>query len=101
MIVMYFAWALTKRAFTVKQRTVASGDNPAENADELTPLIPTDSRGRTTERKSIFDIVDIHSVDLHKDEHADSADDELEEEEMKRYLEGPFGWFWKLYYLIA
>jgi len=102
MIVMYFAWALAKNTSATKQEAATPGDRPPlEATDELTPLIPTDSRGHATGHSSTFDIVDIYTVDLYKDEHVEDADDELDDEEAKRNVQGRFGWLWKLYYLVA
>lgn len=96
MIVMYTAWALAKNISATN--TVDEGDQPA---DELTPLIPTDTRGRAIGLTDKFDIVDIYSVDLYKDEHVEDSDDELDDQEMKTNLEGRFAWFWRVYYLVA
>ena len=101
MIIMYIAWALARNIPATKQDAAASGDRPLESANELTPLIPTDSRDHATGRTSTFDIVDIYTVDLYKDEHVEDADDELDDEEVKKNLQGRCGWLWKLYYLVA
>ncbi|KAH0827603.1 amino acid permease/ SLC12A domain-containing protein [Lanmaoa asiatica] len=98
MIVMYIAWALAKNISATKLEAVTPGDPPLESAEELTPLI---SRGRTAGHTNTFDIVDIHSVDLYKDEHVEDPDDEVDGEEIKQNLQGRFGSLWKLYYLIA
>ena len=99
MIIMYIAWALAKNP---KQKGVVPGDRRSlESTDESTPLIPTDSRGHATGHTSTFDIVDIYSVDLYKDEHVEDSDDELDDEEAKENIQGRFGWLWKLYYLVA
>ena len=102
MIIMYIAWALAKNTSAAKQEAVAPGDRrPLESADELTPLIPTDSRGHATGHTNTFDIVDIYNVDLYKDEYVQDSDDELDDEEVKKNIQGRFGWLWKLYYLVA
>lgn len=101
MIIMYIAWALVKNIPAAKQDAAASGDRPLESADELTPLIPTDSRDHATGRTSMLDIVDIYTVDLYKDEHVEDSDDELDDEEVKKNLQGRYGWLWKLYYFVA
>ena len=98
---MYIAWALTKNISTVKQDVVAPGDGSLESADESTPLISTDSRGKAEAPANAFDVVDIYTVDLYEDEHVEDPDDELDNEEAKRNLQGRFGWLWRLYYLIA
>ena len=102
MIIMYIAWALGKNIPATEQEAVAPSDRrPLAATDELTPLIPTNSRGRATGHTSTFDIVDIYSVDLYKDEHVEGSDDELDDEEVTKNLQGRFGWLWKLYYLVA
>lgn len=102
MIVMYTIWALAKNTSATKPMAVTPGNLSLGSAGELTPLIPTDSRGHATRRTRLFDIVDILSVDLYKDEHVEDADEELNDEEVKQNdLQGRFGWLWRLYYLIV
>lgn len=92
MIVMYIAWALVKNI-----SATSSVDDSDQSPDEFTPLMRAHATGHTNK----FDIVDIHTVDLYKDEHVEDSDDELDNQEMKANLEGRLGWLWKLYYLIA
>ena len=102
MIIMYITWALAKNTSARKEEAVTPGDRrPLEVTDELTPLIPADSRGHATGHSNAFDIVDIHGVDLYRDEHVEDSNDELDNEEMKKNVQGRFGWLWKLYYLVA
>ena len=99
MIIMYIAWVLTKNISP--PIPVTPGNPHSESADESTPLIPTDSGGCVIGHTNKFDIVDIHSVDLHADEYVEDVSDELDDQEIKTNLEGRFGWVWRLYYLIA
>ncbi|KAF8135593.1 amino acid permease/ SLC12A domain-containing protein [Boletus edulis] len=93
MITMYTTWLLVKSISAAK---LAPADR---SVDESTPLIPTDPRGHAAPT-NVFDIVDIYSVDLYQDEHVEDPDDELDNEEVKRNLQGRFGWIWRLYYLV-
>lgn len=101
MIAMYIAWTVAKNISVTKPEAAAPGDPLLGSNDELTPLIPIDSRGHSTGHTNTFDIVDIYSVDLHKDEHVEDADDQLDDEEVKQNLQGRFGWLWRFYYLVA
>ena len=101
MVAMYIAWAVVKNIFANKQEPETSGDHALEFGSESTPLISVNTRGRATGQTNMFDIVDIHTVDLYADEHVEDSEDELDNEEMKRNLQGRFGWLWRLYYIVA
>ncbi|KAG8213793.1 amino acid permease-domain-containing protein [Butyriboletus roseoflavus] len=97
MIVMYTVWALAKDIYPTKPDVmVPNGFTSGSTRNESTPLIPTDSRGHATGHTSMFDIVDICSIDLYQDEHVEDAEDELDEEEVKQDLQARFGWLWRL-----
>lgn len=102
MIIMYIAWALAKNIYPTTPEVVVPSHLPlGSTSDESTPLIPTDSRGHAAGQTSMFDIADIYSIDLYKDEHVEDAEDELDDEEVKQNVQGRFGWLWRLYYLFA
>jgi AAT family amino acid transporter len=105
MIIMYIAWLLAKRTFVPITEPVTPaatpGNPPSEPADESTPLISTNIRDRGTNYKSAFDIVDIHAVDLYKDEYVEDVTDDADDEEREKRSQSRLGLLWKLYYLVA
>ena len=82
MFVMYVGWLLARR-FAVTSRTAV--------------LDPSFSGP-----KGFTDLVDIHTLDLKKDEHDEQPDD-YEDETLrnKRLNSGKQRIFWQLYYSIA
>jgi len=56
---------------------------------------------RAAARPSFFDFVDLSRVDLYHDEHEDEPFDKHEDEVRARWLRGPAGWAWALYYYIV
>ncbi|KIK79557.1 hypothetical protein PAXRUDRAFT_834043 [Paxillus rubicundulus Ve08.2h10] len=105
MIIMYIAWLLAQRTFLSVTEPVTPaatpGNPPAELATESTPLLNTNIQDRGTNYKLAFDIVDIHAVDLYKDEYVEDATDDADDEEREKRLQSRLALLWRLYYLVA
>ena len=89
MVVMYIVWITFKRLpqhkGVIDPEFVGSSDTP--------PISP--------KRVRWFDLVDISTVNLHRDEYEDAVDDLIEDQERDRRMKGRIRWLWRLYYTIA
>ena len=103
MIVMYLAWLLIKRIplhlhkANDYEESIPSPAIPPATSAAATPLAPY----RAPRHVRWFDLVDTKTVDLFRDEHEESAVEELEEEERATRLAGRWRWAWHVYYLVA
>lgn len=100
MIVMYLVWLLLKRiplhlhkAHSDSEDTASTNTAPTAG----TPLAPY----RAPRRVRWFDLVDTKVVDLYRDEHHETTDDTLDDEERDVRLSGRWRWAWTVYYLVA
>jgi len=101
MVVMYVSWLITKGATVAAVRQRVGGDATLELARETTPLLCIGTRRRGIDLRAAFDIVDLNTVDLRKDEYADVDQDEAEDNEHKQRLSGRYGLLWRLFYYVA
>ncbi|KAH7913180.1 amino acid permease/ SLC12A domain-containing protein [Hygrophoropsis aurantiaca] len=95
MLVMYVTWIVAKR---VVSTSPGSGNSFSAPAHETTPLIGTGTGGSPSRW---FDIVDIQTVDLHKDEYDEDVIDEAEDEKRAKRLQSGARLLWRVYYLVA
>lgn len=106
---MYIIWSLTRGA-----RTPARIPGPPESgprnprSPSQTPLFigRSSSRDRSPRTKWLryLDVVDVHTVDLYRDEHEEEEEDRAEDGERERRTKGTNvvqRTLWKLFYLVA
>lgn len=92
MIVMYLGWMLIKR--------------PDPNAEAKLPSTadasPVDGSLASVKRRKWYtsDLVDIHTVDLVRDEYLEQPTDELDDKKMEARYSGKWRLAWKAYYWV-
>ena len=91
MIVMYLGWILVKRP-----------PKPAEREEpERRPLLPVGCFGPRSGRSRWHDLVDIHSLDLKRDEYQEVEEDRIDDAQRHKRLEGRARWLWRAYYWVV
>ena len=91
MIVMYLGWILVKRP-----------PKPAEREEpERRPLLPVGCFGPRSGRSRWHDLVDIHSLDLKRDEYQEVEEDRIDDAQRQKRLEGRARWLWRAYYWVV
>ncbi|KAF9495287.1 hypothetical protein BDN71DRAFT_1391796 [Pleurotus eryngii] len=90
MLTMYVVWMLVRRP----------------GADKL--ALPTDTAMRDNARPSgrsgglwRSDLVDVHTVDLKRDEHEECEEDKADDEQRQRRMDGKAKALWRFYYWFA
>ncbi|KAF4599728.1 hypothetical protein EYR40_006827 [Pleurotus pulmonarius] len=90
MLTMYVVWMLVRRP----------------GADKL--ALPTDTATRDTARSTGHsggwwhsDLVDVHTVDLKRDEHEEGEEDKADDEQRRRRMDGKAKALWRCYYWFA
>lgn len=120
MIVMYLFW----RIFRALPATVTHIQTPARLERRNTNDADSDDKAPATKKEVVpepveiavleptketffrrlgrfADLVDIHEVDLYRDEHAEDDSDRQDNEERERHLNGRWRLLWRAWYLIA
>lgn len=98
MALMYVIWIVVKRPKARILGDGAEGRPDDEDATEQTPLF---SHRGVKERWRLLDLVDVNTVDLYRDEHKEDTLDLAEDSEREARTAGKWGWFWRVYYLVA
>ncbi|KIK68943.1 hypothetical protein GYMLUDRAFT_255560 [Collybiopsis luxurians FD-317 M1] len=103
MIIMYITWMLIRRPES-SGRPRSPSQTPLSNRRSSSRDRQNNQREGRRRRWWYLDTVDIHTVDLYRDEHeeeeADKADDEEKERRVKQ-TNIVKSTLWKLYYLVA
>jgi amino acid transporter, AAT family len=93
MLVMFIAWTLTRRFRRAQPMAV---ERPASSSPgEAPPSI------QGSEWTRWFDVVDVATIDLKRDEYEDDQRDFEEDDVQERRLKGQMRWAWKIYHYIA
>ena len=92
MLVMYIAWTLFKRPSPL---STAPDDTPASQNQRSNVL------HRVWATLTYTDIVNIHTVDLRRDEHDEEPEDTADDAAREAKLKGRWGWVWKVYYAVV
>lgn len=105
MVIMYIAYIVaheTTSSFVgwMDSPKVSTLNISSGSATESTPLF-TVARGRRSTWETMNDIVDIHTVDLYKDEYIEVAEDELDDAKHEARMAGPYRIFWRLFYFLV
>ena len=124
MFIMYIFWALF-RVLPVRNRlgdvsnetasvdghddssSIEAGDSEGSNsAVDATHTPDSDFDSVKQSRKTTFfgrftDLVDVHTVDLYRDEHTEDEWDRQDDEEREQRLKGRWRLLWRIWYLIA
>ena len=93
MIVMYLAWMLIKRPDPNAEAKLPSTADASPVAGSLAPA----------ERRKWYtsDLVDIHTVDLVRDEYQEQPTDEVDDKKMEARYSGKWRLAWKAYYWLV
>ncbi|KAE9408625.1 hypothetical protein BT96DRAFT_1013261 [Gymnopus androsaceus JB14] len=116
-IVMYIVWVLTRPLRSPARLPEPGSDNGASTtlsgprnprSPSQTPLVGRRSsstdRGRAGRTTRYFDVVDVHTVDLYRDEHEEEEGDRMDDEEREKRMKSTNSvqrTLWKLFYLVV
>lgn len=93
MIGMYIFWLIAKGSIAPAVRLQVDNDETTESAGRIARLLCM--------LRGAFDMVDVHTVDLHEDEYANVDQDEADDSEREERLKGRYGFLWRMYYLVV
>lgn len=116
MLVMYVFWAtfraLPKLGYALDQENTdlaSSGRqsrSPAsKRSDSASPSTSIGIGAPDPVKPTLFgtlaDLVDVHAIDLYRDEHAEDEHDREDDEERERRLKGRWRVLWRVWYVVA
>lgn len=116
MLVMYVFWA-TFRAIPrlghaldqqdtdvahSERQSMSSASKRSESASPPASLsIGAHDPVKPTLFGTLADLVDVHAIDLYRDEHAEDEHDREDDEERERRLKGRWRVLWRVWYVVA
>lgn len=112
MLVMYVFWA-TFRAIPrlghqdtdvahSERQSMSSASKGSESPSPPASLsIGAHDPVKPTLFGTLADLVDVHAIDLYRDEHAEDEHDREDEEERERRLKGRWRVLWRVWYVVA
>lgn len=122
MVVMYVVWLIVKRSVRAGRSELPRAEagsessvDPDTRSPSQRPLVHGNRRSSSKDNRGArlagqrwyndwFDVVDIHTVDLYRDEYEAEEEDLIEDEERQKRLKNTNlaqRTLWRLYYLFA